>query len=288
MKRLLVTAILALNLFVLCDVLLLSPQDSIVFNQQVRDRFSTLIPSIEKWLKEQDRPPVTRPPPATAPVPTNASMEPFVPPKLASLEELTQGWKRFPETAFPRKVAIHEEVKFGLDASQVSLPKGSEVWAISAHNGELVLAPSDISRARAYVSLEKTDFRAQIERSYADWSKAQTEAALKKWERRKLAAQVSDPVANHPGERPQQSPDGTYPILLASMAAGEVTEVTPKRIRHWGSPSLITSDGPPVWAVDVQYTAMAFCGPIDATARAEIRGGRVLRWIYPGSGEPVP
>jgi hypothetical protein len=38
----------------------------------------------------------------------------------------------------------------------------------------------------------------------------------------------------------------------------------------------------------VFYETMAFCGPIDAEAQAQVRDGKIVRWIYPGSGEPVP
>ena len=85
-----------------------------------------------------------------------------------------------------------------------------------------------------------------------------------------------------------RSTDGSYPILLASMSAGEVTDITPKKVKHIGQPQLVTAEGRPTWVIDVHYDTVVFCGPIEAHAQAHIRDGKVVRWVYPGSGEPVP
>lgn len=67
-----------------------------------------------------------------------------------------------------------------------------------------------------------------------------------------------------------------------------VTDITPKKIKSWGSPQLVTVEGRPTWIMDVIYNTLVFCGPVEARAQAHVRDGRVIRWVYPGTGEPVP
>ncbi|HYF37883.1 MAG TPA: hypothetical protein VD994_21450, partial [Prosthecobacter sp.] len=103
---------------------------------------------------------------------------------------------------------------------------------------------------------------------------------------------VNDPVdlagALDGAGKPVQAKDGTYPLLLASMKSGDVTDITLPRVRRWGAPELREQEGQLTWTVDVWYETMAFCGPMEARAQAQVRNGRVIAWIYPGSGEPVP
>lgn len=51
--------------------------------------------------------------------------------------------------------------------------------------------------------------------------------------------------------------------------------------------SQLWGDNGEAWA-DVDFPTVVFCGPIDAKAQARVRAGRVVAWVYPGSGELVP
>jgi hypothetical protein len=241
----------------------------------VRDRFVAYLP----WLRAPAPQPVEAAPPAA---------EVFTPPKVQTLEELTAGWKNLPAHAFPRQVTLNQSVHFTLAGGQSTLPPNSTVTAISAKDGQLMLTPTEGSNARAVVNWAATDLQAQLQRSYDQWVTQQTEAAHRKWQRKQLATAMPQPVVAPTADgRPAQAKDGTYPLLLASMAAGDVTDITPKSIKTWGAPKTQLIDGLPTWCVDVVYSTTVYCGPIDATAQARVRDGKVLAWVYP-SGEPVP
>ncbi len=87
---------------------------------------------------------------------------------------------------------------------------------------------------------------------------------------------------------PRRNVDGSYDLLLASMNSGQVTDIRLDRIQRWGVPQARTIDDQSTWTVSVFYQSMTIFGPSDAEAQAHVREGKVIRWIYPGSGEPVP
>ncbi len=62
---------------------------------------------------------------------------------------------------------------------------------------------------------------------------------------------------------PKRNPDGPYPLLLASMKSGQVTEITPANVVKWSDRA---SEVCPKRRVN----------------------GKVEKWIYTGSGELVP
>jgi hypothetical protein len=99
---------------------------------------------------------------------------------------------------------------------------------------------------------------------------------------------VSMPQAVELTGAPKRNADGSFDLLLASMKSGQVTDIKLNKIQRWGTPQQRTIDNQPTWAVSVFYETMAFCGPINAEAQAQVREGKIVRWIYPGSGEPVP
>jgi len=78
--------------------------------------------------------------------------------------------------------------------------------------------------------------------------------------------------------------DGTYPLLVASMKSGQVTEIKADIIKEWGEPVL--AEG--VWTVIVKYETNTMFGKFDTEAQAYVKNGAVEKWIYTGSGEVVP
>jgi hypothetical protein len=229
-------------------------------------------------------------------VPSIPSRE-FVPPKLASLEELTKQWTTVPPHAFPRRVKLHAPVDVKMAMGSARIPKGATAFAYSAAEGLLSVAPTETSTARGAVAIRDTDLPEQLEQSYAKLKSAKIDAARKAWLARKTAKPVVNVTINEPLDlsgaldpagRPLQARDGTYPLLLASMRAGDVTDITQPQVSRWGEAERRTIEGLPTWTVDVWYTTMAFCGPMEARAQAHVRDGHVVAWIYPGSGEPVP
>jgi hypothetical protein len=67
-----------------------------------------------------------------------------------------------------------------------------------------------------------------------------------------------------------------------------VTEVQPSNIRSWGTARPGPVDGQPGWHIDIDFTATTMFGKFDTQAQAQIRDGKVIRWIYTGSREEVP
>ena len=152
------------------------------------------------------------------------------------------------------------------------------------------------------------------ERKLAEFEAAQAEMAAEEAERAALAAEEArrnaDPQpgmatgANTPmpakpvnldpetkaiiGEPPLQFVDGKVPVMLDSMKAGQVTEIKPDMISYWGRMHFETIEGQPYWVVRVDYTANSIFGIFPTQAKALIRKGKVQRWIYAGSEEPVP
>lgn len=280
-----VLLLLVLNGFLVCDLFVLAPAESLLFRPEVRRRITLYIPSLRQVLlpeKNAEEPKRVASPPVAE--------EMFVQPKLASLLELTQNWQSIPAGAFPRMVTLVQSAKFTLAAGSSNLPAGSKVVALSFDNGVLTLAPAKDSIARSSVPLAATDLVTQLEQSYAVWKAHATEAARRRWENRRAIKQQAAVMRSFedPSGKPLPDSSGAYPILLSSMNAGEVTEVTTQNTLRWHSPVLRDVEGTPTWCVDVDFKASVFCGELDATARALVRNGRVAAWIYPGSGEPVP
>lgn len=87
---------------------------------------------------------------------------------------------------------------------------------------------------------------------------------------------------------PQKDGTGAYPLLVSSLLAGDVTEFKPADVRKWGNVTEETVDGIRQWRVDLVYELTTAFGPFDVTASAYVKDGKVLRWIYTGSGEVIP
>lgn len=291
MKRVALLLLVLVNGFIVCDVFILSPQESLLFKPQVRERLSVVFPMLKRYLlpEREAVEPEIKPVLKDDSLPPAPIIESFVPPVIEPLEKLTQDWKHIPMSAFPREVELRQAVEFRMAGGASRLPSGSKVMAISAESGVLTLSPTSTSPARASMPMQSTDFQDQIRRTYEQWAAQAVESARRKWERSRQNRPVPSAanMALADGQ-PRRAADGSYPLLLASMAAGDVTEITPKKVIRWGAPMMKDVNGKPTWCVDVKFKTVVYCGPIDADAQAQIQSGKVVAWIYPGSGEPVP
>lgn len=215
----------------------------------------------------------------------------FVPPQIESLESLTKNWTVFPPNAFPRQVKLSKPVELRVAGGSSTLPAGSTAYALAAQANVLLIAPAETSQARGQIFVHDTNMPTQVRESYERWKKGRIEMAQSAWKKQQAAGgpkSVSMPNAVDASGKPKRNADGSYDLLLASMKSGEVTEIKLNKIQRWGTPQATTIDNKPTWAVSVFYETVVFCGPIDAEAQAHVREGKVVRWIYPGSGEPVP
>lgn len=229
-----------------------------------------------------------------APAPAVATMEgsgAFVPPQIEPLETLTKNWTVFPPSAFPRHVKLSKPVTLQLKSGTSVLPAGSHAVAVGAKGNVLLISLTEESPPYGQTFVHDTDLPAQVRASYERWKKGRVESALVAWKKRTgmaTTAAVGLPQSVDPQGMPKRNREGGYDLLLASMKSGQVTDIKPNKIQRWSNPQTKMIDGQPTWTVSVFYETLAFCGPVDAEAQAQIRNGQIVRWIYPGSGEPVP
>ena len=225
-----------------------------------------------------------------APAPKPVSSEP----KFEPIEALTGNWTKIPVSAFPREVKLQQDAMFKMSVGASKIAAGGKAWALGAENGVLILAPTASSPARAQLPIDGTDLKAQLNASYEKWKIARA-VELKAIASKKLQAptvQASSEPAPSSSEvdtsgKPVRDSSG-YPLLIASMKRGQITEITPENITSWQDPQPISIQGKPGWAVKVNCNVKTVFGLQPTEAQALVLNGRVTGWYYTGSGEEVP
>ena len=250
-------------------------------------------PAPEKPAAPAPAPEAPKVAPAAAPAAPATERNGFTPPTFEPVEALTANWTKVPPSAFPRAVRLTKEVEFRMSAGASKMPAGGAAVALAFDNGNVTLAPTEASSARATVPLDSTDLKAILNAAYESWKPLRTDMLRKLYER-KLAALKEQGVVTAPtgsldaAGKPVRNPDGTYPILNASISSGQVTEVTGKNVISWGEPNPARIEGRDGWSVKVNYNATTIFGPMPVEAQALVVNGRVKGWYYTGSGEEVP
>ncbi|MBL9133089.1 MAG: hypothetical protein JNG86_17900 [Verrucomicrobiaceae bacterium] len=233
--------------------------------------------------------PPTPPPAAPTVVPTAPPA-----PKAGSIEALTKNWQEIPASAFstPREVTLLKDAEFKMAAGASKVAAGRKVFAIGFKDGMLALSPAPGSTARAIVPLDDTDLKALLTDIYEKWKVRRAEelkalAARKALNKPVQTTNTNTTEADAAG-KPVRAGDGTYPLLLASIRRGQVTDIKPDKIILWGEPQSTPVQGKPGWAVKVEYLAMTIFGEQPVEAQALVVNGQVQGWFYTGSGEEVP
>lgn len=229
-----------------------------------------------------------------------ADADGFMPPEFPPLEDVVKGWMEIPKSAFPRPVKLMKGVEFVMMVNNNKIGSkvgpGGEATVIAQDGTNLVVAPTPTSPAKTQINIDDTDLKANLTQAYDKW-KIQRLAWLKRQflfskESANRVAEASKggakPAAATTGAKPEKNGEGTYDVLLASMKAGQVTEITPQNAKKWGDSQLEKIDGKEYWTVIVDYTTKTMFGDFDTQAQARIFGGKVEKWIYTGSGEVVP
>ncbi len=225
----------------------------------------------------------------TAAAPTHDA-DGFPLPKFESMDVLTKNWTFIPKSAFPRKITLLRETEFKLSVGASKVAAGGQAVAIAMDNGLLTVAPTDTSPARSQIPVMDTDLPKILKDGYEPWKVARTAFLKQAWQRRKAAgAAPSVALAGSVDSNgiPMKGPDG-YPLLLASIRSGQVSDITVDKILHWGDPEQKTIDGQALWTVPIRYNANTIFGPMEVEAEARLKNGRVIGWYYTGSGEEVP
>jgi hypothetical protein len=234
--------------------------------------------------------------PPAAPAKPQAEANGFVPPTFEPVEKLTANWSKIPASAFPRAVKLAKPTLFKMSLGGSQMPAGATAQALSASDGMVTLAPAQGSTARAVVPLDDTDLKALLVAAYENWKPMRVDQLRKAHARRLAAASAPPPVAAASGSgadvdgagKPVRGTGGSYPLLVASMKAGEVTEITEESIIFWGEATATSIEGRSAWTIPLRFNANTVFGKIEAEAQAVVQNGRVKGWYYTGSGEQVP
>jgi hypothetical protein len=228
--------------------------------------------------------------PAAAPAPAATSSGP----KFDPIEALTGNWLKIPASAFPREVKLLQDAMFKMSVGASKVAAGGKAFAIGAENGVLILAPTETSPARAQLPIDSTDLKAQLNEAYEKW-KILRVAELKAIAAKKQQQSAAPPVIAAPSSseadasgKPVRAADGTFPLLIASMKRGQVTEIKPDNITGWQEAQPATLRGKNGWVVKVNFDAKTVFGPQPAEAQALVVNGQVQGWFFTGSGEEVP
>lgn len=232
-------------------------------------------------------------------------------PEFKPIEELVGGWKAIPASAFPRQVTLKAPARLQLagGVGHSTLEAGRKVFALSsAGEGTILVAPSADGVMRGEVKIDDTDFKAELARVYDQFKKRKETEVLRLREQARAAeknrgpslaaALVAEPAPPPPatlatiGPKPVQNSDLTVPAAVASIQerqrASKNAEPPLADIISWQPVRFQEIKGEPYWAVGVRYTARTIFGEFPTDAIALLRHGKVVRWIYAGSGEPLP
>ena len=216
-------------------------------------------------------------------------------PKFAPIEALTGNWLKIPASAFPREVKLVQDAMFKMSVGSSKIAAGGKAYALAADKGVLTLAPTAASPARAQLPIDGTDLKAQLNASYEKWKITRAEE-LKAVAASKLHSQSEASAADAPpsssevdgGGKPVRDSTSGYPLLIASMKRGQITEIKPENVTSWQDPQPTVIQGKPGWAVKVACNVKTVFGMQPTEAQALILNGRVTGWYYTGSGEEVP
>ncbi len=216
-------------------------------------------------------------------------------PKVETIEALTGNWLKIPVSAFPREVKLMQDAMFKMSVGASKIAAGGMAYVLSAENGVLTLAPTVTSPARAQMPIDSTDLKARLNAVYEKWKITRVEE-LKAIAAKKLRAQSEAPAVEagpssseaDASGKPLRDSSSAYPLLIASMKRGQVTEIHPENVTRWQDAQPITIQGKQGWAVKVECNVKTIVGMQPVEAQVLVLNGKVTGWYYTGSGEEVP
>jgi hypothetical protein len=230
------------------------------------------------------------------PLPPATPTDGFVPPDFQPIETVVGNWRAIPPRAFPRDVTLAQPVSFQMTVGSSSLPAGAKVVALGMQGDDLIVAPSATAPARGRMNIDDTNYKDILSGEYDAWKDRMTERARQQWEYTRTASQheLRGPEAVAKAEAagvsgpPAAGTSESRNLVMQSLTSNPLRELQPGSISKVGEPALIDVEGQTYWAIAVDFIANTRFGPYPTQAQALIRNNRVERWIYTGSGEPVP
>ncbi len=216
-------------------------------------------------------------------------------PKFREITEITRDWTWMPTKAFPRRIIAKQPLVFNVAGGTASLPSGSEVSALAMDKAMVTLARTATDSAMIQVPLASTNLKELMTRLYDEYTNkmrsrviATRQAARDAKNQPKAPDVSSDERVRLAGNTPEQDADGAVTIMVASMRKQEVTEVKPDNIKQWGLIGFHKeSPSKGYWTCSVTATMSTIFGEVDTDITAWMANGKVVRWFYTGSKEPV-
>ncbi len=303
MKSLFFTILILGGAFLAYDYYGAPPGKKLVFkslNPPRQTQIATVKPVVVEEMPVVNRVPEhMKPAVVEVPKPVAQKAAPAAPvssgPKVESIEALTGNWLKIPVSAFPREVKLLQDAMFKMSVGASKIAAGGIAYALGADNGVLTLAPTVTSPARAQLPLDGTDLKARLNAVYEKWKITRVEE-LKAIAMKKAMNQPSTPAVEagpssteaDASGKPLRDSTSAYPLLVASMKRGQVTEIKPESILRWQDAQPVTIQGKQGWAVKVECNVKTIFGLQQIEAQALVLNGKVTGWYYTGSGEEVP
>lgn len=236
------------------------------------------------------------PKPADTPAAPVAAVDPidakYPMPEFKTIEEITKDWSTIPSRAFPKPVKTKVAIVFDKPAGKVTLPANSDAIAVGMVQGNLIVMPPE-KDSRQTVPLANTNLKENLTELYEKYKDYQRKKVQKQRDRaRGLAAApaqaATDDTAKAAGPRPEKAADGTIPLLLADIRTGKLVELKEDAITNWGDVNYEEVEGEFYWTGTLQCTVEnAIFGPTPTEVMALVKNGKVVKWLYTGSREPV-
>ncbi len=251
-------------------------------------------PEPKPEMKPEPPPP---PPPPPMPEPEKPK-DGFTPPTFDPIEVMTANWTKIPVNFFatPKAIKVLKELeikmKVGAGMATTKVAAGGTVYAHGQDGANILISPVASSPGRAAVPIDDTDIKTVFTAAYEQLKITMTERSRAAWDQQQIAKnqpkQAAPLTTGGSNGKPAKEADGSYPLLLASMKSGQVTEIKPENIKKWGDVTSEKIDGTTYWTVVVKYETQTMFGKFETEALARIKDGKVDKWVYVGSGEVVP
>ena len=237
--------------------------------------------------------------------PNDVAVKRYPMPQFKTIEQAVGDWNAIPPSAFPRQVTIKKPVKIVLPGGVGSSTAraDSKMYALTARGATLTVGMTNTASARGQIGIDDTDFKQILGREFDAWKLRQRDIVNKKRARyRSIIAQTGAATSASPsrnstgllayekelGKKPEQLTDGSVPVMLASLKRKDVSEITPDIIQGWGPVIREEVDNKAYWTATVEYKTVSMFGELNTEAQALMLNGKVIKWIYTGSGESVP
>ena len=271
-------------------------------NSKTKTKTPNGLPSKRKTgIKE---PPIKPVVPHTEEEENDAAAKRYPMPRFKTIEQAVGNWQSIPPSAFPRQIVVNKPVKIVLPggAGSSTVKAGEKVFALAARASMLTIGRTNTASIRGQIGIDDTNFKQVLGKEFDTWKQRQRLIVTKKRERyRNVLAQTSKSSGSisrneagllayekELGKKPEQLANGQVPIMIASLKRKDVSEITLDIIEGWGPVIREEVDGKYYWTATVEYKTVSMFGELNTEAQALMRNGKVLQWVYTGSGESVP